>query len=474
MEEQMQRKQIRDLVCGTAVSGLVLLSGCGSNSNPGTSPGMLSNILSVPGISSAVTYSFDLGVYDSATGKYYVTDRTNRSIDVVSVNNGLAVTQFKPAGLTGCAGTEYAFPGAAAVDNVAIPSCSSTTCANANGTSAPGTVYPMFFVQNDQSGPDGVDVVGNTLFVGDVNKLVVLNKTTGAFIASITIASTPTGLRADEGCFDPVNHLYAISTPGDNNPFMTILDTTNAEANPPTAPTVKARLIMDNPAGTASGGLEACVFDTGPGGTGKLFVNNDGNNAVPGSPASRGEMDGIPVTSLTPLTGGGNVQYTTLAGISQYPLTDVGATGECDPTGIALGPGTDIGAMCRTGTIGRSLNFLILDKTTGAVAATVAGAGGGDQITYDAVSGNWFLGTSRMTASGNSCGGGSAACPLTPKVTIVNGASRTLSGKVPSGNNSHSMATGGGLVFSPFTNGPSATAGGVGFPNGGIAVFFSH
>src|SRR6266853_1688709 len=323
MEEQMQRNQIRDLVCGTAVSGLVLLSGCSSSSNPGTSSGMLSNILSGPGISSAVTYSFDLGGYDSATG------------------------------------------------------------ANAAGTNGVGVVYPMLFVQNDQSGPDGVDVVGNTLFIGDVNKLLVINKTTGAVIANIPIASTPTGLRADEGCFDPVNHLYAISTPGDANPFMTILDTTATEATG-AAPTVKARLIMDNPAGTAAGGLEAWVFDTGPGGSGKIFVNTDGNNAVPGSTASRGEMDGIPVTSLTPLTGGGNVQYTTLAGVSQYVLPDVaGVTGQCDPTGIALGPGTDIGAMCRTGTIGRSLNFLILNKTTGAVVATVAGAGGGDQITYD-------------------------------------------------------------------------------------------
>jgi len=441
---------------------LVLLSGCSSSSNPGTGSGQLSNVLTVPGISSAVTYSFDLGAYDPATGKYYVTDRTNKSIDVVDVNNGLAVTQFKPAGLAGCAGAEVVSPGATAVQNTPIPTCSNTAAG----------IFPSFTVNNDQSGPDGLDIVGNTLFVGDVNKLLVLNKTTGAIIANIPIASNPTGLRADEGCFDPVNHLYAISTPGDNNPFMTILDTTATQATG-AAPTVKARLIMDNPAGTPSGGLEACVFDTGPGGTGKLFVNNDGNNAVPGSTASRGEMDGIPVTSLTPLTGGGNVQYTTLAGVSQYPLPDGTAPGQCDPTGIALGPGTDIGAMCRTGTIGRSLNFLILNKVTGAVQATVVGAGGGDQITYDAGSGNWFLGTSRMTTSGNSCAGGSAACPLSPMVTVVNGASRTLAGKIPAGNNSHSIITGGGLVFSPFTN-TSTNGGGVGFPNGGIAVFFTH
>ncbi len=79
-----------------------------------------------------------------------------------------------------------------------------------------------------------------------------------------------------------------------------------------------------------------------------------------------------------------------------------------------------------------------------------------------------------MTTSATSCAGGSTACPLTPMVTIVNGASRALVGKVPSGNNSHSIITGGGFVFSPFTNGPSATAGGVGFPNGGIAVFFTQ
>ena len=153
----MQRSQIRDLVCGTAVSGLVLLSGCGSNSTS-TSPGMPLNVLTVPGISSAVTYSFDLGAYDPATNKYYVTDRTNRAIDVVDLNNGMAVTQFKPTGagaFAGCAGTEFSAPNATRADNVPIPTCSNTTGANASGTSAPGTVYPMFFVQNDQSGPDG-------------------------------------------------------------------------------------------------------------------------------------------------------------------------------------------------------------------------------------------------------------------------------------------------------------------------------
>jgi len=452
---------------------LVLLSGCSSSSTPGTGSGQLSNVLTVPGISSAVTYSFDLGAYDSATGKYYVTDRTNKSIDVVDVNNGLAVTQFKPAGLAGCAGAEVLTPGGAATQNVPIPTCSNTAAG----------IFPSFTVNNDQSGPDGLDIVGNTLFVGDVNKLLVLNKTTGALIATIAIPSTPTGLRADEGCFDPVNHLYAISTPGATNPFMTILDTTNAEAATPTAPTIIATLIMNDSTGAASGGLEACVFDTGAGQTNKLFVNNDGSTVN-----GHGEVDGIPVANLialkvgAPHTGAGAVVF---AG----PGNSMGATAgtvfplpaQCDPTGIALGPGNNIGAMCRPGLVGTRMDFVILDKTAATnatttplnIVATVQGAGGGDQITYDAGSGSWFLGTSRATATNNSCGAGSTACPLTPMVTIVNGASHAVTGRVPAGNNSHSIATGNGLVFSPFTN-TSATTGGVGFPNGGIAVFYTH
>ena len=472
----MQRNQIRDLVCGTAVSGLVLLSGCGSSSTPGTSTGLTAGILAVPGISSAVTYSFDLGAYDPVANKYYVTDRTNKSIDVVDLNNGLAVTQFKP-GFAGCQGTYTSGPGATPVNNVAIPTCSSTTGANALGTNGPGAVYPMSFIQNDQSGPDGVDVAvvttgakpGTYLFVGDVGFVWMLNAATG--VKSAKLATLTPTVRADEGCYDPVDQIYAISTPGSANPYMTFIDATTQA--------IIAHVIMDQPIGTASAGLEACTFDakTGVAGAGVFYVNNDGSTAF-----TNGEMDGIPASDIIALKGGApgaQVQFLNLGtgGTNGTAVTTkwslmTGINGLCDPTGIALGPGNDIGAMCRQG-VGLPLTFQILNRTTGAVVTSI-NAGGGDQITYDAGSNNWFLATSRWTPAGTSCGGGSAACPLTPMLTVVDGTSRTVKARIPSGNNSHSVFTGGGLVFSPFTNGPSATAGGVGFPNGGIAVFFTH
>ena len=440
----MHQNHVRNVVCAAAVAAA--LAGCGSSSTQSTSPGMTSNIVSIPGITSTATFSFDLGTFDSSTNRYYVTDRTNKSIDMIDLNAGGTVTQFKP-GFFGCGGQIQVSPGAAVDPTpVSIPTCVSTAAG----------VFPKLTVNNDNSGPDGVDIVGPNLYVGDVGNVWIINKASGALVKKLA-TQTPT-LRADEGCFDPDDNIYAISTPGAANPYMTFIDTVTQ--------TIIAHVTMDQPAGTPSGGLEACVYDHA---TLTFYVNNDGSSAN-----GRGEMDGIPAADIVALKPGSAatvVQFTSLAATKKFPL------GACDPTGIALGPGTDIGAMCRQGNNGETLTFQILNKNTGLAAAAgtdAINAGGGDQSTYDAASNNWFLATSRWTPAGTSCGAGSATCVLTPVLTIVNGTTRTVTSRVASGNNSHSVATGAGLVFSPFTNGPSATAGGVGFPNGGVAEFLTH
>jgi hypothetical protein len=414
------------LVLGaTLTAALLTLAGCGGGSSGGDSAPPAQRVqIGVPGVTSANTYSFDLGAADPATGTYYVTNRTSKSVDVVDIATLTLKAQFKP-GFAGCFNNK----------GVAEPTC--------------GTVGGVG-INNDASGPDGLDIVGANLYVGDVNKLWVLDKSTGALVTSVAIPSSPTGLRADEGCFDSVHNIYAISTPGDDNPFMTFFDASVA-----TAPKVIAKLVMNNADGTASKGLEACVFDEK---TGSFFVNNDGSTAAP-----HGEMDGIPAAAIIALkasapstVGAVGGWQAAIAGAKVFALPAL-----CDPTGIDVGPNDEIGAMCRPATVGTSLDFVILNKLTGAPVTTVAGAGGGDQITYDKVSNRWYLADSRATADNKSCGGGSAACVLTPKLTVVDGTSHAVVNRLSTGNNAHSVAVGSGFVFSPFDK-PSATGGGAG------------
>lgn len=439
-------KRIAFLSSSLAALALV---GCGGGGNdlPPINP-QFSKTVQVAGISPAVSYSFDLGAVDASANRYYVTDRTNMSVDVVDTSTLAVVAQYQN-GYKGC------------VTNAGGPS---PACLAVAGSA----------VNNDKSGPDGLDVVGNYLFVGDVNSLRIVDKSSGVLKKTLAIGGA-SGLRADEGCYDAEHGLYAISSPGESPPFMTVIDAVNQN--------VLATVYFD------SSGLEACVYDP----TTKMFmVNNDGSNAN-----GRGEISGYPAAFFNALktpagTAGPNAQYlfsawgtaptnastvsaptgTVLTGTVSYAL------GNCDPTGLALGPGKDIGAMCRQGKVGEALTFQILDRTTGAVLKTVA-AGGGDQITYDSVSNKWYLADSRWTPTGNSCGGGSAACPLTPVLAIVDGTTRTLVTMLPNGNNAHSVAVvpGSGstytTILTPFTA-PTTAGGGAAFPGGGINVFIAQ
>ena len=438
----------KKMLISVSASVAAVVIGCGGGSGlDSISPHFLTTI-SVPGISSAVAYSFDLGAVDIAANRYYVTDRTNKSVDVVDTNSYTVLSQY-----------QNGYKGCVTGSGVAAPACLAVGGSGVN---------------NDKSGPDGLDVVGANLYVGDVNSLKIVDQSSGKPVKTLSIGGA-SGLRADEGCVDAEHGLYAISSPGESPPFMTVVDTVNQN--------ILATVYFD------SAGLEACTYDPT---TKMFFVNNDGSSSN-----GRGEISGYPAAFFSALkTGAGaagpNVQFlfsawgtpganasgvpaptgTVLAGTVSYAL------GNCDPTGLALGPGKDIGAMCRQGNVGETLTFLILDRTNGSLLKTVA-AGGGDQITYDAGSNKWYLADSRWTATGTSCGGGSAACPLTPVLGIVDGTSRSLIAMLPNGNNAHSVAIVPGTsktyttVFTPFTA-PTAAGGGAAFPAGGINIYLSQ
>jgi len=427
----------RVIASGAIVAAALALASCNngggsSNNNSGVA---LKAVMSVPNVGAATNFSFDISAVDPVKGRYYFTDRNNKSVDVFDIKTNTFIKQIT-GGFAGC--------------NAGPPIVPAPTCNGAN---------------NDLSGPDGLNIIQGTTFiyVGDVNSVKIIDTNTDTVVNTIAIGGA-SGLRADEGCYDPDHKIFMISSPGESPPFATFIDTVTQK--------IIATVLFTDPgsgaAGPASAGLEACVYDHA---TASFLVNNDGSTANP-----HGEVDVIPasfvlvgtpaapVTLTLPVPSPGN-------GIKIFPL------GNCDPTGIDLGPGTDLGVMCRQGTTNALLTFLILNRTNGTILSTL-NAGGGDQIAYDPATNRYFLAASRFTASGLAGVGGActAAVPCSPLLIVVDAGTRQIIGSVATGNNAHSVGIDsvGHQAYLPYSS-AAAPAGcatcAANFPSGGVGVY---
>lgn len=389
------------------VVGSLALSGCGGGGDNNDHPQVKATI-SIPNVTSGTNFSFDIGAVDPANRRFYFTDRNNKSVDIIDVASNKLVKQI--FGFKGCN------TGAA--------------CIGAN---------------NDKSGPDGLNVIPGTtlIYVGDVNAVRIIDTTTDSVVNTIPIGDS-SGLRADEGCYDPDHKLFMINSPGENPPFATFIDTTSQKV-------IATLLFTDpgtGPTGPASAGLEACVYDHA---TGSFLNNNDGTTANP-----HGEVDVIPASFVLAGTPAAPVVLTLPVptpqnGFKVFPL------GNCDPTGLDLGPGTDMAVVCRQGTKDVPLTVEILDRTNGAVLATL-NAGGGDEIVYDPVRNRYYEAASRWTANGLSSG---ASCtndsPCTPVLKVIDAATRSVVETVVTGNNAHSVGidSPSGQIYMPFSSATS-------------------
>src|SRR5439155_2764615 len=244
---------------GTIAFATALLAGCnsgGGNNGGGNNSGVaLRAVIAVPNVGATTNFSFDISAVDTVKGRYYFTDRNNKSVDVFDIKTNTFIKSIT-GGFSGC--------------NTGPPAVPAPSCVGAN---------------NDLSGPDGLNIIPGTTFiyVGDVNSVKIIDTQTDTVVKTINIGGT-SGLRADEGCYDPDHKLFMINSPGESPPFATFIDTTTQA--------VIATLLFTDPgtgaAGPASAGLEACVYDHA---TQTFLVNNDGSTANP-----RGEVDVIPVS----------------------------------------------------------------------------------------------------------------------------------------------------------------------------------
>jgi len=188
---------------------------------PVTTVPTASTLVQLPQLIPGASFAYDIGAVDPGAHRYYLADRTNKSLDILNtVDNSLTFV----GGFTGQMGTN-----------------------------------------NDASGPDGVVIIPKTsiVAVGDVNVVKFVDVNAHSVVAT-TVTGTA-GHRTDEGCYDPDDNLLMMANPGDATPYVTLLSGT----------TYKALSVF---AFAGSSGLEACIYDPG---TKNFLINNDGNTANP-------------------------------------------------------------------------------------------------------------------------------------------------------------------------------------------------
>jgi hypothetical protein len=276
--------------------------------------------IALPAGSAALT-SFDISWVDPVLRSYYVADRNNKAIEVVDT---LTLTILKPF--------------------------------------QPGFVG--FTGNNNTSGPDGVLTAENStqLWVGDgMSRVWVLDPTAGTPLPApagatnpiLTSAGNPN--RADELCFDPVDHLVMAANNADNPPFASIISTKSFK--------VVGKVVFDgtNGAPNSTNGAEQCAWSPR---TGMFTIT------IPGIDATG--TQGV-VAVISPKT------MKVVKTFGPYSLSDCST-----PQGQAVGPAPQILLGCNGDyPVGSGkFNTIIIDENNGSVIQTLLGEGGNDEVWF--------------------------------------------------------------------------------------------
>jgi DNA-binding beta-propeller fold protein YncE len=196
--------------------------------------------ITVPG---APLASFDISWVDPTTHTYYLADRSNAGVDVISIKDHTFVTRI--GGFVGFRG------------------------------------------KNNVSGPDGIVLVPDRreLWVGDGDSTVkVIDLQAGTIVATIATGGSK---RADELDYDPMHHVVLIANPDDDPPFVTFISTI-------TRATLGKISFAD-----ATDGIEQPVWDPA---TARFYQAIPETKAHPGGAVAVIDPVGIKVTHEIPLS----------------------------------------------------------------------------------------------------------------------------------------------------------------------------
>ncbi len=297
--------------------------------------------------------SFDISWVDPSLGKYFLADRTNKSVDVLNTGSSPSVsTQIIPP-------SPHAFAGLG-------PGCA---------------------VANACGGPNGLLTLKNTggteIWAGDgpttdpvCPAATPKCSTVKVFSASATGGAAPTHVistggvfRADELCFDPKNNVVLIANDADSPPYVSFIPTQG-----PNAYTVVKQIKVPE----ATDGIEQCQWNPR---TGMFYLNIPEVNG-PGDNTKDGAVYVIDPKAM--------------AVVNKFDIPVADCSG---PQGMAIGPSSQILLGCNTPSVPSGVrNSVIINENSGVVIATLNNLGGADEVWFNEGDGHYFLALGSATA----------------------------------------------------------------------------
>jgi hypothetical protein len=272
--------------------------------------------------------AFDISWIDPDTQLYYLADRSNAAVDVVDAKRNVFVRQIH-GGFKGFTGN------------------------------------------NDTSGPNGVVVAGNFLFVTDApSRVVTIDLRTDAIVGEVNTGGAD-GFRADELAYDPEDSLILAVNNADSPPFATLIKVDRNTG----ALSIQQRITYAD----ATGGAEQPQWNPG---TGRFYQS---------IPEIGGVVQNGAVKKINPRSG---------AVEASFPVQN------CQPAGLSVGPKGDLLLGCSVifDTTGnpwtRDPNGLlpaakptsiIMDARNGSIDKVVEGVGGSDEVWFNPGDGRYYL-----------------------------------------------------------------------------------
>lgn len=323
----------------------------------------LTQTVSIPGLA-----SFDISFVDPSIHTYFLADRSNNDIDVINT--------FTKAHSTIGNGD---FAGVAA------------TCAQPQACNAPNGLLTVHNGRNDHD-HDADDRGSVQIWAGDAPHGSDKTSTVKVFSLGGTLLhdiSTGGTFRADEGCWDPEDHLVLFANDAElPSPFISFISTDTYK--------VVGKIVFDGGSGAGHGpnatnGIEQCQYDARE----HAFYLN--------LPEVNGPGDD---------TADGNVVVINPHSLRITRVFDISVTECAGPQGMAIGPEPQIALGCNStteiapGDFSGGRNSVVINEENGHVIAVLPNDGGTDEDWFNPGDGHYFFANSSP---------GSKAKPPTPQ-----------------------------------------------------------